>query len=76
MFSFPLYFASELPILQPAGIFTLTRLSVALALSRERVKEILAAHEPTPLTPEQDKAIDEILEEARSFYREKGLMHT
>ena len=46
----------------------------ALALAKERVEEILATHQPKPLTPEQDKAIDEILEEARSFYREKGLM--
>ena len=34
-----------------------------LALAKERVKEILATHQPKPLTPEQDKAIDEILEE-------------
>jgi trimethylamine--corrinoid protein Co-methyltransferase len=46
----------------------------ALALAKERVDEILATHKPKPLTPEQDEAIDEILEEARSFYRQKGLM--
>ncbi|MFC1950683.1 trimethylamine methyltransferase family protein, partial [Chloroflexota bacterium] len=46
----------------------------ALALARERVEEILATHKPKPLTPEQDKVIGEILEEARSFYRQKGLM--
>ena len=46
----------------------------AIALAKERMDEILAKHEPEPLTPEQDKAIDEILEEARSFYRQKGLM--
>ncbi len=46
----------------------------ALALAKERMEEILATHKPKPLTPEQDKAIDEILEEARSFYRQKGLM--
>jgi len=46
----------------------------AIALAKERMTEILAKHEPRPLTPEQDKAIDEILEEARSFYRQKGLM--
>jgi len=42
----------------------------ALALAKERMEEILAIHKPKPLTPEQDKAIGEILEEARSFYRE------
>lgn len=46
----------------------------AIALAKERMEEILAKHKPKPLTPEQDKAIDEILEEARSFYRQKGLM--
>ena len=46
----------------------------ALALAKERLEEILATHKPKPLTPEQDKAIEEVLEEARSFYRKKGLM--
>jgi len=46
----------------------------AIALARERVEEILATHQPKPLTPEQDKAIDEILDEARSFYRQKGMI--
>ena len=45
----------------------------ALALAKERVEEILATHEPEPLTPEQDMAIDEILEEARRYYR-KNIM--
>ena len=46
----------------------------AIALAKERMVQILANHEPEPLTPEQDKAIDEILEEARSCYRQRGLM--
>jgi len=46
----------------------------ALTLAKERLEEILATHKPKPLTPEEDKAIDEILEEARSFYREKGML--
>jgi len=46
----------------------------ALTLAKERLEEILATHKPKPLTPEQDKAIAEILEEARSFYREKGML--
>lgn len=45
-----------------------------IALAKARVEEIIAKYEPKPLTPEQDKEIDEILEEARSYYREKGLM--
>lgn len=46
----------------------------AIALAKERMKGILATHKPKPLPPEQDKAIEAILEEARSFYRQKGLM--
>ena len=44
----------------------------ALALARERMEEILATHSPTPLTPEQEQAIEEILTEARQFYRDRG----
>jgi trimethylamine--corrinoid protein Co-methyltransferase len=46
----------------------------ALTLAKERLEEILATHKPKPLTPEQDEAINEILEEARIFYREKGML--
>jgi trimethylamine--corrinoid protein Co-methyltransferase len=46
----------------------------AIALAKERMVQILANHEPEQLTPEQGKAIEEILEEARKFYRQKGLM--
>jgi len=46
----------------------------AIALAKERMEEILATHKPKPVTPEQDKAINEVLEEARSFYRGKGLI--
>jgi hypothetical protein len=35
---------------------------------------ILSTHEPSPLTPEQDLAIEEILSEARRYYRSKGLI--
>ena len=44
----------------------------ALALAKERMEEILTTRKPKPLTPEQDKAIDEVLKEASSFYRHKG----
>ena len=45
-----------------------------LERARERVEEILATHQPTPLTEDQDKAIDEILEEARSYFKERGML--
>ncbi|MCK5569753.1 MAG: trimethylamine methyltransferase family protein, partial [Spirochaetes bacterium] len=42
--------------------------------AKERMAEILAAHKPDPITPEQDRDIDRILEDARRHYRKKGLM--
>ena len=36
--------------------------------------EILATHKPTPLTPSQDGDVERILEEARKYYKEKGLI--
>ena len=45
-----------------------------MALAQERVGRLLAEYEPKPLPEEQDRAIDAILEEARSYYTRKGLM--
>ena len=42
--------------------------------AREKVEKILATHKPAPLTPEQEKAIDAVLDEARAYYREAGLI--
>jgi len=42
--------------------------------AKERMEEILATHKPTPLTDDQENAIENILEEARNYYKEKGLM--
>jgi trimethylamine--corrinoid protein Co-methyltransferase len=46
----------------------------ALALAKERMDQILATHVPEPLTPTQDQAIEEILDEARDYYRKTGLL--
>ena len=40
----------------------------------ERMEKILATHKPHPITAEQDKDIDRILEDARQHYRKKGLL--
>jgi trimethylamine--corrinoid protein Co-methyltransferase len=45
-----------------------------LDYARERMEEILATHKPTPLAPSQEEDIERILEEARKYYREKGLI--
>ena len=46
----------------------------ALSLAREKMQDILANHKPKPLTTEQDKAIEEILQEAREYYRDRGMI--
>jgi trimethylamine--corrinoid protein Co-methyltransferase len=45
-----------------------------IELARERMEQILASHTVQPISPEQDKDIDRILEDARKHYRKKGLM--
>jgi trimethylamine--corrinoid protein Co-methyltransferase len=46
----------------------------ALALAKDKMEEILATHTPEPLTPDQEQAIEDILIEAREYYREKGMI--
>jgi trimethylamine--corrinoid protein Co-methyltransferase len=46
----------------------------ALDYAKERMEEILATHKPMPLTPDQEQAIEDILEEARGHYKNKGLL--
>ena len=45
-----------------------------LDYAREKMEEILATHKPTPLTSSQEEDIERILEEARRYYKEKGLI--
>jgi len=45
-----------------------TRKKSCLDYAREKMKEILAAHDPTPLPKDQN---EEILKEARRYYKEK-----
>jgi trimethylamine--corrinoid protein Co-methyltransferase len=44
----------------------------ALALAQERMEEILSTHRPQPLTPEQEQSLEDVLQEAREFYRDRG----
>ena len=46
----------------------------ALDKAKEKYEEILASYKPVPVTPEQDREIDRILEEATEYYRKKGLL--
>ncbi len=42
--------------------------------ARERMEMIKAVHEPLPMPEDADRQIDKILEEARKFYKGKGLI--
>jgi trimethylamine--corrinoid protein Co-methyltransferase len=46
----------------------------ALELAKERVAEILENHRPTPLTAEQETTVEDIMNEARNYYRDKGFI--
>ena len=46
----------------------------ALDYAKERMEEILATHKAEPLTPKQEVDVTRILEEARQYYRKKGLI--
>jgi trimethylamine--corrinoid protein Co-methyltransferase len=45
-----------------------------LDYAKEKMEEILATHKPTPLTPSQEEDIQRIIDEARTYYKKKGLM--
>ena len=45
-----------------------------LDYARDRMEHILATHKPTPLTPGQEEDVERILEEARNYYQERGLI--
>lgn len=45
-----------------------------IALAKERVNDILSTHKPKPLLPGQEGEIDRILEEARKYYKKKGMI--
>jgi trimethylamine--corrinoid protein Co-methyltransferase len=46
----------------------------ALDYAKERLVEILETYRPTPLTQSQEEEVERILEEARKYYRDKGLI--
>jgi len=45
-----------------------------LDLARERMDDILATHQPLPLTDEQERAVERMLGDAREHYRSAGLI--
>jgi trimethylamine--corrinoid protein Co-methyltransferase len=45
-----------------------------LDYARERMQHILSTHKPIPLTPSQEQDVERILEDARNYYKHKGLI--
>ncbi|MFH1350795.1 MAG: trimethylamine methyltransferase family protein [Pseudomonadota bacterium] len=46
----------------------------AIDRAKERFEEIVSTHKPLPLPPEQEQAIEDILRDAREYYRKKGMI--
>ncbi|KPJ87479.1 MAG: hypothetical protein AMS17_08410 [Spirochaetes bacterium DG_61] len=46
----------------------------ALDYAKERVKDILQTHNVPKLNEKQDLEVQKILDEARNYYRKKGLL--
>ncbi|MCK5439685.1 MAG: trimethylamine methyltransferase family protein, partial [Gemmatimonadetes bacterium] len=45
-----------------------------LDLARERMDDILSTHQPLPLTDEQERAVEKMLDDARDHYRSEGFI--
>jgi trimethylamine--corrinoid protein Co-methyltransferase len=45
-----------------------------LARAKEKVGEILETHRPLPLTDDQERGIQDVLQEAREYYRGRGMI--
>ncbi len=45
----------------------------AIDHAKKRMEEILATHKPAPLTGDQREEIDRIVNEAKTFYKNKGM---
>lgn len=46
----------------------------ALTLAKKKMEEILATHKPKPLTPREEQVIEDVMKEAREYYRRKKLI--
>ena len=42
--------------------------------ARAKMEQILATHQPVPLPPEQEQAIEDILNDARQYFRKQGMI--
>jgi trimethylamine--corrinoid protein Co-methyltransferase len=68
-------FIPQVADLAPYPVWLKTGKQDALALAQEKMEEILATHQPTPLPPEQSEELERILADARAYYRDQGLIN-
>jgi len=69
------FYASQVMDTLPYDVWIKEGKKNALNYAKERLKEILATHEVSvPLTEEQDRDINNIIEEAMVYYRGKGML--
>ena len=67
-------FIPEVADLLPYGEWQRKGKKGALDRARERMNEILETQQPVPLPEEQEKEIQRILQKAKKYYTEKGLI--
>jgi trimethylamine---corrinoid protein Co-methyltransferase len=46
----------------------------AIEHARQRMEQILSTHKPLELPPEQEQSVEDILKEARQYYKKKGMI--
>lgn len=73
------YFREECYIPKVAGretheIWEQTGRPDILSRGQERMREILDSHRIVPLLPQQEQALEDILKDARTYYRKRGLI--
>ena len=59
---------------EPYSSWVMTDRKDMLDKAKDKVQDILATHQPKPLTDSEEEAIEDILTEARSHYRGKGVI--
>jgi len=42
--------------------------------AKQKIQEILETHKPTPLTGKQEQIIEDVMNEARTYYKKKGMI--
>ena len=60
--------------LEPYAVWLRSGKQDALALAKKRMEKILATHKPKPLAPAEEQMLENVLTDAREYYRKRGLI--